>query len=238
MKFPHPQALEQGNISQLNQLMEEAAVKNYLLNNPDFLRNNAQLLTHIELSHDCEDATSLVERQIKVLRERNQTLQGQLIDMLHAAHNNEKLLIQCNHFMLSLLQNNDLESLCTDIIAMLKQDFSLDDAALILVGDYQSAGPAQIYSNASDIKTLLNCQFPDSQPLCGRLEIAPKKVLFGELSRELQSFALIPLGKRCEFGLLALASNDVSRFEPEMGTLFVELIAKLVTHLTRRYASA
>ena len=30
MKFPNPQALEQGNISQLNQLMEEAQVKYYL----------------------------------------------------------------------------------------------------------------------------------------------------------------------------------------------------------------
>ncbi|WP_444996357.1 DUF484 family protein [Aliikangiella sp. IMCC44359] len=238
MKFSNSQALEEGKISRLNQLMEEAQVKNYLANNPDFLLKNPQLLTHMELNHGCEAATSLVERQIKVLRERNQTMQGQLIEMLHAAHNNEKLLIQCNHFMLELLQAKDLKSLCFNIRALLKKDFNIDDAALVLVGNYHQAEPAQVYDDASEIRALLKCQFPDSQPLCGRLEMEPKKALFGELSKNLESFALIPLGEECKHGLLALASSDVSRFAPEMGTLFIELIANLVTHLTKSYESS
>jgi uncharacterized protein YigA (DUF484 family) len=235
MKFPTPQALEKAELSRLNLLMEEAQVKNYLANNPDFLQKNPQLLTHLELSHSEDGATSLVERQIKVLRDRNQVMQGQLIDMLHAAHNNEKLLMQCNHFMLSLLEAESIQSLSTKIITQLKQEFDLDDVALVLVGNYDCAAPAQIYSSASNIKSLLNCQFPDSEPLCGRLEAAPKKALFGELCQDLKSFALIPLGNGCEFGLLALASKNVDRFEPEMGTLFIELISKIVAHLTRRY---
>ena len=238
MKFPNPQALEQGSVSRLNRLMEEAQVKNYLANNPDFLVKNPQLLTHMELNHGFDQTTSLVERQIKVLRERNQTLQGQLIDMLHAAHNNENLLVQCNRFMLQLLQTNNLQELVNTTIRLLKKDFDLDGAALVLVGDYEPVPPAQIYLLAQEIKDLLNCQFPDDQPLCGRLEEAPKKALFGELGKDLESFALIPLGKECEFGLLALASNDVSRFDPNMGTLFIELIAKLVAHLTRSYESS
>jgi len=237
MKFPNPQALEKSESSQLNQLMQEAEIKNYLANNPGFLQKNPQLLTHMELSHNEEGATSLVERQIKVLRERNLTMQGQLIEMLHSAHNNEALLIQCNQFMLSLLKTDNLQALISQIITLLKQDFDLDNVALVLVGSYPSSAPAQVYRSTDEIKSLLNCQFPDSEPLCGRLESTPKKALFGELNQDLESFALIPLGEECEFGLLALASKDVSRFEPEMGTLFIELIAKLVTHLTRSYAT-
>jgi len=235
MKFPNPQALEEGNVSHLNRLMEEAQVKNYLANNPDFLVKNPQLLTHIELNHGCEQTTSLVERQIKVLRERNNTLQGQLIEMLQAAHNNENLLIQCNHFMLELLQTEDLTTLCGKIVNLLKKDFNLDGVALVLAGDYPAAEPAKIVANAGEIKSLLNCQFPDNQPLCGRLESTAKVALFGELSQNLESFALIPLGEQCQHGLLALASEDVNRFNPDMGTLFIELIAKLVTHMTKRY---
>ncbi len=230
------QALESENLSQLNQLMEEAAVKNYLLNNPDFLHKNPQLLVHIDLNHQVENATSLVERQVKVLRERNQALQGQLIEMLQAAINNEQLLIQCNRFMLDLLACQSLPALVTRIVECLKVDFKLDDAALILVGDYPDAGKAQVYESSEAIKKLLNCQFPDSRPLCGRLEKQPRVALFGELSRDLASFALVPLGEHCEKGLLALASKDIERFEPQMGTLFVELIAKLVTHLVSQYA--
>ncbi|MET1255676.1 DUF484 family protein [Aliikangiella maris] len=236
MKFPNPQALEEDNISRLNQLMEEAQVKNYLANHPDFLVKNPQLLTHIELNHDFgDDATSLVERQIKVLRERNQTLQGQLIEMLHAAHNNEKLLIQSNQFMIDLLQANSLVELCTNIRLFLKRDFNIDDVALVLVGTFSQTGPAKVVAEPEQIKQLLNCQFPDSQPLCGRLEAEPKAELFGDFGKDLQSFALIPLGEGCRHGLLALASTDVSRFAPEMGTLFIELIANLITHLIKNY---
>lgn len=238
MKFPNPQALEESNIDKLNQLMEEARVKNYLANNPDFFEKNPQLLTNIALNHESEGATSLVERQIKVLRERNQVMQGQLIDMLQAAHNNEQLLLDCNKFMLELLKTDNLRELCASIITLLKQNFKLDNVALVLTGSFPPADPAQVFSSTSEIKSLLNCQFPDNQPLCGRLEISPKTALFGERCQDLQSFALIPLGEQCEFGLLALASKDVSRFDPDMGTLFIELIAKLVTHLTRRYESA
>lgn len=235
MKFPNPQALEKNEASHLNLLMEEAQVKNYLANNPDFLQKNPQLLTHMELSHKEQGATSLVERQIKVLRERNMVMQGQLIEMLHSAHNNEKLLVQCNHFMLSLLETDNLQALATKVITLLKQDFDLDGVALVLVGNYDCAAPAQIFANTGEIKSLLNCQFPDSEPLCGRLEEAPRKALFGDLCKDLESFALIPLGEQCEFGLLALASKDVERFEPDMGTLFIELIAKIVAHLSKRY---
>lgn len=235
MKFPSPQALEKTEKSQFKQLMDEAAVKNYLSNHPDFLEKNPQLLSFMELSHSANGATSLVERQIKVLRERNQIMQGQLIDMLHSAHNNENLLIQCNHFMLSLLKTRNLQALCLKIITLLKQDFGLDQVAIVLVGNYPATESVKIFSDTCAIKSLLNCQFPDNQTLCGRLEAQPKKVLFGDDSEELSSFALIPLGENCDSGLLALASKDISRFEPEMGTLFVELIAKLVTHLTKRY---
>ncbi len=235
MKLSNPQALEEGNVSHLNRLMEEAQVKNYLVNHPQFLQQNPELLAHMELSHHVGKTTSLVERQIKVLREKNQSLQGKLVEMLLAAHNNEKLLLDCNQFMLELLDTENIQSLCASIINLLKRDFNLDGAALILVGQYPPADPALIYYAASDIKKLLNCQFPDSQPLCGRLEVEPKRVLFGEMGRELQSCALIPLGEQCEYGLLALASKEVDRFEPEMGTLFIELIANLITHLTRQY---
>ncbi|TQV72002.1 DUF484 family protein [Aliikangiella marina] len=234
-KITNLQALEGGSGSQLNRLMEEAQVKNYLVNNPDFLAKNPQLLGHIELNHGFDQTTSLVERQIKVLRDRNQVMQGQLVEMLQAAHSNEQLLIQCNHFMLTLLQAESFAILTTQIIDMLKQDFDLDDAALVLVGEYPQNDNIKRVADAAEIKSVLNCQFPDSEPLCGRLELNAKTTLFGEKAEVLQSFALIPLGNECEKGLLALASQDVARFDPDMGTLFIELIAKLVAHLTSRY---
>jgi hypothetical protein len=208
-------------------------VKAYLLAHPNFLSEHPELLANINVPHEPGEAASLVERQVKVLRERNQLLQGQLIDMLCAADANEKLLMHCNQFMLSLLEYDDLTALCQALLQKLKQEFALQGAALVLVGQAVDVPFVHQVNSATEIKERLNCQFPDRQPLCGRLSESARQFLFGDLSQQLQSFALIPLGENCNTGLLALASDDPLHFRPELGTLFIELIANLVSHLLR-----
>lgn len=239
MKLSQSQVLEMNKnkekFARLYEMMDDAKVKQYLLDNPKFLVENPELLSHVDLDYGNQGTFSLVERQVKALREKNSNLQGQQIDMLQKAHANEELLILCNQFMLDLVSHSDLQSLSSKIVFSLKKMFDLDGAALILVGSYDACSPAQVYKTADEIKTLLNCQFPDNQPLCGRLGASQKLTLFGELSEGYQSCALIPLGHNCQHGLIALASKDVDRFDPNMGTLFVELIAKYVDALITPY---
>jgi len=239
MNLTQAQMLERSKTSEANErlyeVMNEAKVKQFLLEHPRFIIDNPELLTHIELKYGEQETFSLVERQVKTLRDKNTELQGQQIDMLQTAHANEKLLILCNQFMLELVESSDLNSLASNIITRLKQMFELDDAALLLVGDYKVSSPVFLYDDAEKVKDLLNCQFPDNQPLCGRLGQSVKEALFGEDSYSYQSCALVPLGKGCEHGLIALASKDVSRFDPNMGTLFVELIANYICALVTPY---
>ncbi len=238
MKLSHPQILDinkRENLARLYEMMDEAKVKQYLLDNPRFLVKNPELLSHIELKYGEQETFSLVERQVKTLRDKNSQLQGQQIEMLQTAHANEELLGMCNSFMFDLLECDDLTTLCSRIINDLKKMFELDGVALLLVGDYEACAPAQVFNTTEEISDLLDCHFPDNQPLCGRLGQAPKLALFGELSYNYQSCALVPMGKSCEGGLLALASKDVSRFDPEMGTLFIELIANFVSALVKPY---
>lgn len=239
MKLSQHQALEinkrNESLARIYEMMDEAKVRQFLLDNPNFLVKNPELLSHIELQYGEQETFSLVERQVKTLRDKNAKLQGQQIEMLQIAHANEELLIQCNQFMLDLVECESLTALSSKIINLLKSQFGLDGAALILVGDYEHCPPAQVFKSADDIKELLSCQFPDNQPLCGRLGLTSREALFGELSYNYQSCALIPLGKECSQGLLALASKDVERFDPEMGTLFIELIAKYVSAIIKPY---
>ena len=223
------------NLDRFNKMMEEAAVRQYLCENPDFFTKQPDLLSHIDLNHSVGEVPSLIERQVKTLREKNQSLQTQLVEMLQAAYRNEELLNNCNRFMLHLLQAEDLTSLVSRVLTGVKQEFDLDASALILVGEFEPCHPARVFSDPSEVKQLLNNQFPDTLPLCGRLENKTKLELFGELAIDLKSSALIPLGKNCRHGLLAIASNDASRFSPEMGTLFIDLIAKTITGLLKNH---
>jgi len=239
MNLTQAQMLEASKTSESNErlyeMMDEAKAKQYLLDHPRFLIDNPELLTHIELKYGELETFSLVERQVKTLRDKNSELQGQQIEMLQTAHANEELLVLCNQFMLELVEASDLDSLSSNIITQLKKMFELDGATLILVGDYEASTSTLLYDNSDQIKELLDCQFPDNQPLCGRLGQSAKATLFGEESYSYQSCALLPLGKGCEHGLIALASKDVSRFDPNMGTLFVELIANYICALVTPY---
>ena len=238
MNLSQPQALEIKNGQEndrLYQMMDEAKVKQFLLQNPKFLIDNSELLSHLELEYGEGDTFSLVERQVKTLRDKNSRLQGQQIEVLTTAHANEELLILCNQFMRELIESSSLSKLCTKIVDRLEALFQLDDAAVILVGQFSDCQSAKIYQSADQLKALLNCHFPDDQPLCGRLGQEVKLALFGEGSYAYQSCALIPLGNNCEHGLIALASKDVERFDPNMGTLFIELLSKYITALVIAY---
>jgi uncharacterized protein YigA (DUF484 family) len=62
--------------------------------------------------------------------------------------------------------------------------------------------------------------------------------LFGETAPQLKSFAFIPLRATEAFGVLALGSEDVERFYPEMGTVFLKRIGDMVSAAVMRYLPA
>ena len=45
----------------------------------------------------------------------------------------------------------------------------------------------------------------------------------------MQSTALVPLGKQGADGMLAIGSSDPARFYPGMGTLFLDLLAEVIS---------
>ncbi len=64
------------------------------------------------------------------------------------------------------------------------------------------------------------------ETVCGRLNRNKLDFLFGQRAQWVQSTALIPLG---DDGLMAVGSSDPARFYPGMGTLFLDLLATVVT---------
>ncbi len=65
----------------------------YLQNYPDFFERNSPLLAKLRLPHlrDVGATVSLVERQVEVLRERNQTLERKLKELVEVARANDAL---------------------------------------------------------------------------------------------------------------------------------------------------
>ena len=59
----------------------------FLRQNPHFLTEHEDLLTHLELAHECGEATSLIQRQTQVMRQKIEDNAQKSSDMRKVSYN-------------------------------------------------------------------------------------------------------------------------------------------------------
>ena len=207
----------------------EDIVSRYLRRNPDFLEKQPALLKHLELSHASGPAVSLIERQVQYLRQQNEALELQLHQLRQVAADNEKLMHRLHQLTLELMSMGDLPSFFDLLSEALLTEFNADILNITLFDLKIEAGPktplVHVHRDDPELQ-----QFQDylekGKSVCGRLSHNKRDHLFGARAQWVQSMALVPMGKD---GMLAIGSSDPARFYPGMGTLFLDLLADVVT---------
>jgi len=207
----------------------EETVTRYLRQNPDFLERQPALLKHMELSHASGPAVSLIERQVQYLRHENEALEQQHNQLIQIASDNEKLMSRLHHLTLELMSMGDLPSFFDLLSKALLTEFKADILNITLFNLKIEAGPKTplVHTRPDDPELK---QFQDyldkGHSVCGRLNHNKRDYLFGSRAQWVQSMVLVPMGKD---GMLAIGSSDPARFYPGMGTLFLDLLAAVVT---------
>ena len=207
----------------------EDIVAKYLRQNPDFLEREPALLRYLELSHASGPAVSLIEKQVQYLRRQNESLEQQLNQLIQVASDNEKLMFRLHRLTLELMSMGDLPSFFDRLSEALLDEFKADILNITLFDRKVEAGPKtpmfHIHRDDPEMQ-----QFQDhiekGVSVCGRLNRNKRDYLFGSRAQWVQSTALVPMGKD---GMLAIGSSDPARFYPGMGTLFLDLLAQVVT---------
>jgi uncharacterized protein YigA (DUF484 family) len=207
----------------------EDIVSRYLRQNPDFLERQPALLKHLELSHASGPAVSLIERQVQYLRQQNEALQQQHNQLIQIASDNEKLMSRLHRLTLELMSMGDLPSFFDLLSEALLNEFKADILNITLFDLKIEASPKTPLHRArredADVQ-----QFEDyldkGHSVCGRLNRNKRDYLFGSRAQWVQSMVLVPMGQH---GMLAIGSSDPARFYPGMGTLFLDLLANVVT---------
>ncbi len=83
--------------------MKSADIAQYLLNNPQFFEDHADMLAEVTLPHPYSGRTiSLGERQLLTLREQNKNLEKKLHEMVTFAKDNDALQHKVHQFTLAL----------------------------------------------------------------------------------------------------------------------------------------
>lgn len=215
-----------------NETADEASVIQYLQQNPEVLMAYPDVFSSLVIPHKTGGATSLVERQLKLLREENQSLRAKIDELVGIARENEELNQRFHRLALELMSAEQLH----DILAMVQdqvQTFFYTDFVCFrfLPGVTESGAQLEgLYLDAdSGIVDSVRPWIDARKPVCGRQDDKINRQLFGPDIR-IGSSALIPLYHTRSLGLLCLGSTSADRFGLAMGTIFLQQLGELVSN--------
>src|SRR5438309_5214367 len=204
-------------------------VARYLRENPGFFESYADMLAEITVPHPHGGrAIPLSDRQMLSLRERSKALEARLTELLQIGEENDAIGEKMHRLSLALLAAPDLQSLLTVLHLHLREDFAVPHSALRIWGaERETAGSGESAEFSPVGEQLKRYAASLSQPFCGPSGDAEAAAWFGEGASHVRSVAHMALRDKECFGMLALGSEDVLRFYPEMGTLYLKRMGEL-----------
>lgn len=222
---------------QQQEISWEEAVLRYLEDHPDFLQRHPEVLAKLHVTHHVGGrAVSLIERQVQVLREQNQTLQRQLRELVANARENDVLTGRLHRLSRALVAARSLDEVLDAALNLLREEFKIDAVRLLLPPGWPAPGRAEVVSAADTRLEVLLQKLGNGKPLCGAPhDAATLGYLFGGQAAEIQSSALIPVGEGAPYGILCLGSRDPHRFHAGQGTVYLSRFGELLAHGLARH---
>lgn len=201
-------------------MTEEAVqVADFLKANPEFLIRNPGILAFIKLPEQSTgNVASLHERQVQTMREKVKSLEHRMVEMTHAAVENQAIIDNLQSITRSLLTVKNAADLPTVLVEKIKKQFVVPIVRLQLWTDGEEVSEAD-KSIVNDMKGLY----------CGFAENAPTLSVFQGEEVAPRSVVLIPIrvGASPEaFGCLGFGSPDKDRFSPTLETDFLNTLAE------------
>lgn len=203
------------NKNKRNTLSEESVIA-YLASNPNFLIKNQLLLKEILVPHQLgKNMSSLIEHQVKLLREENIELKNN-IEIENTIHiQRGKLRKSIHNFILQIYNVETLEEY-NEFFRILLRDFyaTLYYRLFIFNDDLDIKDTKNIFflGNDSKLRFMFTEIFNRNKPLCSSLQTEQLQILFNSDTNKLKSNLLIPINYNNLDGLLALGSEKRNQY--------------------------
>jgi uncharacterized protein YigA (DUF484 family) len=230
--LPSPEALGLG----------EESVAAYLLEHPEFFNTQEDLLAKLRIPHKSGGAISLLERQVNLLRRRNEESQNKIDLFIENAKENDGLFEKTRSVILDILHCNNLLELSQLIQGKLTQDFSATSSKLFFAVESSNADSELLQVPLMQTRKVLGNLFQLKRAYCGKLEAEQIKLFFPE-SPTIISAAIVPIhyhedNSSCKklpgIPLLIIASNKAQHFNSSLDTLFLDFIGEVLSaHIIR-----
>ncbi|QZX83313.1 DUF484 family protein [Metapseudomonas otitidis] len=216
--------------------LDAESVAAYLRQHPEFFVDHEELIPELRIPHQPGEAVSLVERQVKLLRERNIEMRHRLSQLMDVARDNDRLFDKTRRLVLDLLDANTLEEVVGAIEDSLRHEFQVPFVSLILFSD--STLPVGRSVSSAEAHQAIGGLLVAGKTICGVLRAHELEFLFGaEEGAKVGSAAVVSLNHQGQHGLLAIGSPDPQHYKSSLGTLFLSYIAEVLARVLPRHAT-
>ena len=187
-------------------------VEIFLLDNPDFFVSREAILSELDFKHNSGNASSLLERQIKRLREEQNTLIDLLTSFVDEAKVNEDLFIKSKNLTLSILEASNDEEITQKIEKEFTKNFGVDECSLRFFDN----------SDISKLEEQTELSLHKGSIHCGSFSSEKLSVLFENTLVKSAVLAVLVHGKK--IGLLQLGSHNRAKYLGDEDTTFIEYV--------------
>lgn len=215
--------------------LDAEAVAAYLRQHPEFFVDHEELIPELRIPHQPGTTVSLVERQVKLLRERNIEMRHRLSQLMDVARDNDRLFDKTRRLVLDLLDAASLEEVIGAVEDSLRHEFQVPFVGLILFSE-TPLGVGRTVSSA-EAHQAIGGLLSGNKTTCGVLRPNELEFLFGaDDFAQVGSAAVVGLSHQGLHGVLAIGSPDPQHYKSSLGTLFLGYVAEVLARVLPGFA--
>ena len=211
-------------------------VADYLILNPNFFKENPEVLNSIEIVHDSGAAVSLIQRQVELLRTDYNSTTDKLMELLANAKNNDDIFILTKKLILDLIDASNIEEITALLEKRFKKDFGADESRLIFFTESNKNIPKGRIKNPAEAVDKFAGLMKPGESFYGEVKQDITKFIFND-ETAIKEVALIPLTSNTLRGMIALGSSRQGKYTENKDTLFLDFVAEVVSGLIDNHNS-
>lgn len=196
--------------------LDAKEVELYLLENTDFFLSRESLVSELSFKHDAQGATSLLEMQVRKLRDEQSRLMDMLSGFVSTGKENEKLFFKSKNLTLSVIAAKDFDEVKKTVELFFEQNFEIDSCILEILTD----------SQLQELENKTNLDMNKDAIHMGPLSKEKMNAFFS--SESVKSAVISVMKLKSGFGLLKIGSNEPTKYLGDGDTTFIEYIRDII----------
>ena len=217
--------------------LDDDSVMQYLLQNPDFFIRNARSVEQLHVPHPVKGSTSLVEWQLGRQRHQIAQLEEEITLLMEQASINESLFGRMIELQATLAAASGLQDMLNRLQRW-SRSLGLAGANVRLFSESWRIGAPSDFTHLavsrSAFESMRIQRLGETPHYLGSLN-GPELLLLLPQAKAVGSVALSLMGEQGELGVLIFSSRDPQHYQPGMGTVLLDQLAKMMPGLLERW---